>query len=438
MIKLEDLKINRGIVEFDSPIALVLSGGGGKGAYEIGAWKALVDCGVKIGGVYGTSVGALNAAGVAMGDFEKARDVWLNMDQDMVIDQSPEFKKLLDTVRGKSRLVEKFRTVKKILSDTGIDVTPLRREVESLISEEMVRESGIDLGVVTYSITEMKPKLMLLEDIPRGKLVDYIMASANYPIFRREEIDSKKFIDGGVYRNIPLDMAKKRGFKNIVVVQIGGKRIGDTVSLLASMFTKDFKIVRIKPRVFFGGPMDFDKEISRKFLIEGYLDTLCNMKLAWGNYTYIFDQRDCIGKMFFSLDNSSRKTAMEILGIKKEETDGSHYFYYKQFLPVFEDHLGTLLPEETASVLIDSLAELYEVESLKLYSFKELIGLVLNEFEKAPEKIYGVIYNDIPAYNIVKFLGFLYERRSSLLETTDEYEVFKKNIEHLLNDEQDI
>lgn len=433
MLKLEDLKISRGVLKFDSPIALVLSGGGGKGAYQIGSWKALVDCGVEIGGVYGTSVGALNAAGVSMGDFERARDVWLNMDENMVMDQSPEFKQLLDTIRSKTRLVEKFRTMKRVLSDTGIDVTPLRREVESLISEKMVRESGLDLGIVTYSITEMKPKLMLLENIPNGKLVDYIMASANYPIFRREEIDSKKFIDGGVYKNIPLDMAKKRGFKNIVIVQIGGKRFADTVSLMASMFTRDFRIIRIKPRVFYGGPMDFDKEISRKFLIEGYLDTLCSMNLAWGNYTYIFQQRDPVGRMFFGLDIKSRKAAMEILGINKADTDGSHYFYYKQLLPVLEGCFGTLLPGETMSLLIDSLAEIYGVERLKLYYFGELLALVLKGFSKAPEKIYRKNFSDITAYSLVQFLEFLYERNSALLDNDTECEKYKENISYLLN-----
>jgi len=52
-----------------SSVGLVLSGGGAKGGYEIGAWKALIDLGIEIGGVYGTSVGSLNAAAVCPGGF---------------------------------------------------------------------------------------------------------------------------------------------------------------------------------------------------------------------------------------------------------------------------------------------------------------------------------------------------------------------------------
>lgn len=57
-------------------VGLVLSGGGGKGAYEIGCWRALCESGVRIGAVSGTSVGALNAALVAQGDLDEARELW--------------------------------------------------------------------------------------------------------------------------------------------------------------------------------------------------------------------------------------------------------------------------------------------------------------------------------------------------------------------------
>ena len=52
--------------------ALVLSGGGSRGAYECGAWQALRELNVRLDGVYGTSIGALNAALVAQGDLEAA------------------------------------------------------------------------------------------------------------------------------------------------------------------------------------------------------------------------------------------------------------------------------------------------------------------------------------------------------------------------------
>lgn len=61
-------------------LGLVLGGGGGKGAYEIGVWRYLQEIGLdrKISVISGTSVGALNAALMGTGDYERAEDIWLN------------------------------------------------------------------------------------------------------------------------------------------------------------------------------------------------------------------------------------------------------------------------------------------------------------------------------------------------------------------------
>jgi predicted acylesterase/phospholipase RssA len=59
-------------------IALVLCGGGGKGAYQIGAVKAFYDAGVKFQVMAGTSAGAINASLLAGGGLEKARNLWLS------------------------------------------------------------------------------------------------------------------------------------------------------------------------------------------------------------------------------------------------------------------------------------------------------------------------------------------------------------------------
>ncbi|WP_455528075.1 patatin-like phospholipase family protein [Huintestinicola sp.] len=61
--------------------SLALCGGGGKGAYQIGVWKALkeLDMAKDLEAVSGTSVGALNAVLIALGDFENAQRIWKNI-----------------------------------------------------------------------------------------------------------------------------------------------------------------------------------------------------------------------------------------------------------------------------------------------------------------------------------------------------------------------
>lgn len=61
-------------------IGIVLGGGGAKGAYQVGCWKALRECGItRFGAVAGTSVGALNAVLIAQDDFAKAEAIWHDM-----------------------------------------------------------------------------------------------------------------------------------------------------------------------------------------------------------------------------------------------------------------------------------------------------------------------------------------------------------------------
>lgn len=55
---------------------LVLAGGGAKGAYQIGAWKAMRELGVTFDAITGVSIGAINGALIAQGDFDRAVELW--------------------------------------------------------------------------------------------------------------------------------------------------------------------------------------------------------------------------------------------------------------------------------------------------------------------------------------------------------------------------
>ena len=80
-----------GVAQAD-PAALVLSGGGAKGAYQVGVWKAMTELGIAkdICVISGTSVGGINAALFAsVGDCQKIESVWLeSMGDVMVVNKS--------------------------------------------------------------------------------------------------------------------------------------------------------------------------------------------------------------------------------------------------------------------------------------------------------------------------------------------------------------
>ena len=401
-------------VNFDGKIGLVLSGGGARGAYQIGVWKALKDCGIEIGGVYGTSVGALNSMAVAMDKFEDARELWLKIDFDKVV---------VDGTDG--NLIEKAIGA---LKTGGFDPAPLRKNFGRLLKEEEVRKAPIDVGIVTYSLSNMEPRELFIEDISEGELRDYILASANHPVFRREQIGLEKFIDGGIYRNIPVNMALSRGFKEIIIVDLGPKRIRDLLTLVSLKRLDEVKHLVIKPREFYGDVLDFDPEVSRNFMKEGYLDCLSELGYLAGEEYYVFAKQDTIAKALFSMPEKKKKEAKAIFGIEPWQSESTHHFYYGQLMPVLQDHFGTSGPLETWVVLLEKLAGHLEFGKLELFTLQTLIGRIVSA---ARSSIENIKYNDIACERVVSFLELLIDNSKMKDLEDQEFRVFEDGFSSL-------
>jgi len=401
-------------VDFDGKIGLVLSGGGARGAYQIGVWKALKDCGIEIGGVYGTSVGALNSMAVAMDQFEVARELWLKIDFDKIV---------IDGTDGS--LIEKAIGA---LKSGGFDPAPLRKNFGRLLKEEDVRKASIDVGLVTYSLSNMEPRELYIEDIPKGELEDYILASANHPVFRREQIGLEKFIDGGIYRNIPVNMALSRGFKEIIIVDLGPKRIRDILTLVSLKRLDEVKHLVIKPREFYGDVLDFNPEVSRDFMKEGYLDCLSELGYLVGEEYFIFAKQDTIARALFSMPKKRKEEAIAIFGIEPWQSESTHHFYYGQLVPVLQNHFGTTSPLETWVVLLEKLAGLMELEKLELFTLHTLIGRISSTKRSSIENMQ---YNDISCEKVITFLEFLLNN-SNMKDLEDrEYKKFEDGFSSL-------
>ena len=83
---------------------LALEGGGAKGAYQVGALKAIQECGFKIDTVVGTSIGAFNGAVYAQGDLDKLYDLWYNGSITLIIDLDEKELKVLDALNENGKL----------------------------------------------------------------------------------------------------------------------------------------------------------------------------------------------------------------------------------------------------------------------------------------------------------------------------------------------
>ncbi|HOI62621.1 MAG: patatin-like phospholipase family protein [Thermotogaceae bacterium] len=415
---------------FDGKAALILSGGGARGGYQIGCWKALKDHGIKIAGVYGTSVGSINAAAVAMDNFELATELWKNMDYSTVMEITPEVESVIQMAKAKAGIREVFMGIKLLMDGRGIDITPLRQCLHSRVDEEYVRKSGIDFGLVTYSLSDMRPVMLYINEIPRGMLVDYILASANYPVFKREEFNRRKFIDGGVYINIPIDMARKKGFTSMVVIDIGTKSLIDRLRVIAGTFDRD-KTLYIRPKRHFGSPMQFEREITMKYLIEGYLDTLTALGVVQGSYTYIYETEDILAKLFWSIDEETFSRALGILNIERKKTESPMYFYFRQLLPLLEVGFKTYGSKRILCDLADYTFELMEIEELELYSGFDFFEAISAKPPVSFENVRGATINDIPLAGLLEMLSLVYRKSRFRVKRPARFDLYRSSLDFL-------
>ncbi len=261
-------------LDISKEYGLVLEGGGAKGAFQVGAWRALKEAGVKIKGISGVSVGALNGALICMNDLERAETIWENLDYSMVLgNTSPD--SLQDAAAG----------VKKIICDRGLDVTPLRKLIQDTVDEDKIRNSPCELYATTFSISDMELLKKNVKTMPPGEIPDILMASAYLPGFKSEKLGGKLYTDGGTFDNVPIKVLLEQGYEDIIVVRIYG------VGLDRARWVKipeGTNVYHIAPREDLGGVLEFDQKRSRKNMALGYLEG-CRMLYGLKGRRYYID-----------------------------------------------------------------------------------------------------------------------------------------------------
>lgn len=256
----------RPLLDLTKEYGLVLDGGGARGAYQIGAWKALKEAGVKISAVAGTSVGALNGALICMDDLEKAEKIWSEMEFSHVMSVDDDW--MRQFFQGEQKLGDILAELGRVFRDGGVDAAPLRKLIHENVDEEKIRGCGKEFFIVTFSLTDMKELELSVSDIPEGRLEDFLLASAYLVGFKNEPMeDGKRYIDGGIFNNVPADVLVEKGYTDLIEIRIYGPGREPRVSL-----PEDGEMYQIGPRVKLGSIIEFDRERSRQNMKIGYYD----------------------------------------------------------------------------------------------------------------------------------------------------------------------
>lgn len=354
-------------------LGVALEGGGARGAFHIGAIKALLEEGYKIDGIVGTSIGAFNAAMIAQGDFEKCFEMWYNISPKQLFDI--EDKHMANVLKKNINIktISYFSSeAKKIISNRGIDSENLRKIVDDLVDEEKLRKSNIDFGLVTVELGSLSPIELFKEDIPKGRLKDYIMASGRYPGLKMEPLDGKTYVDGGVYDNCPVNLLTRKNYDEIIAIRLN-------TSKKLKHIRKDVNITEIQPSMDLGGTFIFTNNLAHRNIKLGYYDTIRVIRNLKGREYYIepIDEKIIFNKLLELPD----KFILDIGKSMGLENIVPKRMLFEFILPNISKYLN-LGKEDTYQdiiiALFEAMARERNIEKFKIYSLGEFLNLVMD------------------------------------------------------------
>ena len=178
----------------DAPVALILSGGGAKGAWEAGVAAALLERGVPVRLVAGSSAGALNAVMVADGRIERLEQMWRTVTREQVYALRPSIL-LSGLLPGVLTLLALDR------AGSLLDPAPLRALLTSAIDFERIRASPTELLVVATDLAHYDKRVFNNQTVT----VDVLMAASAVPgAFPPVRVDGVPLVDGGLTGRAPV------------------------------------------------------------------------------------------------------------------------------------------------------------------------------------------------------------------------------------------
>jgi NTE family protein len=264
-------------------IGVVLGGGGAKGAAHIGVLKVLEELRIPVDYIAGTSmgaiVGALYASGLSAAELEKVITAidWKDVFSGDPSRQDIDFRRKREDYTILSGVALGVKDGKLILPKGLIK----DQKVNVLFETLMLHTADIndfDRLPIPYRAVAADLETGEMVVLKDGSLADAARASMSVPgAFPPIELNGRLLIDGGMVRNVPVDIAREMGADIIICVDVGKpllsrNDLGGPASIMNQMLdimirknvedqtrTLGAKDVYINPRLVKLGSGDFDK-----------------------------------------------------------------------------------------------------------------------------------------------------------------------------------
>lgn len=350
--------------------ALVLAGGGTRGAYQNGALRALRELGKDNWDIVtGTSIGALNGTLVVQGDYEELNDLWMNLTSDQIISGNfPEDLRIETLVNERSLLPSLF---KNYVKEGGADISPLISRIGRMFRPEAFFASETDFACVTVSVASRKP-VFVTKEMMRQHGVDWLVASASaFPALPIHNFEEGEFIDGGFYDNLPIDLALRMGAEEVVAIDLN-------VHPQHPVFLDRPQISYIFPQIEPAPFLDFGRETLQKYDTAGYNDVMKKFVRYDGvKYTFMrqYEVPEWFGKYY-----------LELLKLETRIRNATNINERLRSDSVITDklkarmHKAVLSEKDIYYGMIDSLLDMIGADVYHVYSRLEAERMILAEF----------------------------------------------------------
>jgi NTE family protein len=187
-------------------VILVLGGGGMKGLAHVGAWRALLEAGVEVDEIVGTSIGALVGACIAGGvEHERLQALGRALQKTDIV-----------TLNRWALLFNGIRQTSVFRGDV------FRAYLEAVLPARGFAELRIPLSMNAVDLGTGEPEWFGAGGRTDVGLCDAVYASCALPVFYPPaELDGRYFVDGGVLDALPVERARERGADRIIAIDVG-------------------------------------------------------------------------------------------------------------------------------------------------------------------------------------------------------------------------
>lgn len=353
--------------------AIVLSGGGAKGGYQIGVWKALRKLKIDYSIVTGTSVGALNGVLMVQKDYHLAKKLWKNMNFKVVFDN--ETLERYNHCKTTMDLVQMFS--ENLIKKGGVKPSNLEKLLENYFRPKKFFQSPIDYGLSTYNVSDLQAVKLQKKDMNEDNILDFVIASSScFPAFQMKKIGTCNYVDGGAFDYIPINLALDMGADEIIAIDLHAPGIKEKLQ------KKNVAITYIEPNNDIGSFLNFNKEDAKRAMRFGYFDTMKKFDFLEGK-KYTFKKRT-FPKMEKKLEKSLEDALLKIFDFKKEKSTLEEIIMLSSFKRTLsiKKHGNLKMYQE----IMEYLADIFGLNETKIYNFFDFSFLIWRQV-KTTEKL---------------------------------------------------